>query len=153
MVCSNLRAPDIMYKHILLSIDLNEKTLWPTALDKALIMCRTFNSSLHVVNVVPDLNDEIVQLYLPQDTEKILVKSGLKSLQSFIENNIPAEIGAVACIGQGSIYLTILDTAKQVEADLIIIGSHRPTMGDFLLGPNAARVVRHAECSVLVVRA
>jgi len=142
-----------MYKHILLSIDLNEETLWPTALDKALIMCRTFNSSLHVVNVVPDLNDEIVQLYLPQDTEKNLVKSGLKSLQNFIENNIPAEIGAVACIGQGSIYSTILDTAKQVKADLIIIGSHRPTMGDFLLGPNAARVVRHAECSVLVVRA
>jgi nucleotide-binding universal stress UspA family protein len=35
---------------------------------------------------------------------------------------------------------------------LIIIGSHSPSMQDYLLGPNAARVVRHANCSVLVIR-
>ena len=36
--------------------------------------------------------------------------------------------------------------------DLIIMASHRPELQDYLLGPNAARVVRHANCSVLVVR-
>ena len=38
-------------------------------------------------------------------------------------------------------------------ATLIVIGAHRPDLKDYLLGPHAARVVRHAECSVLVVRA
>jgi nucleotide-binding universal stress UspA family protein len=35
---------------------------------------------------------------------------------------------------------------------MIVMASHRPELKDYLLGPNAARVVRHAECSVLVVR-
>ena len=32
------------------------------------------------------------------------------------------------------------------------IASHRPDITTYLLGSNAAAVVRHAECSVLVVR-
>ena len=42
--------------------------------------------------------------------------------------------------------------ADETNADLIVMASHRPELKDFLLGPNAARVVRHANCSVLVVR-
>jgi nucleotide-binding universal stress UspA family protein len=34
----------------------------------------------------------------------------------------------------------------------VVIGSHRPTMATFLLGSNASTIVRHARCSVLVVR-
>ena len=51
-----------------------------------------------------------------------------------------------------SIYAEILRVAEEAEADLIVVGSHRPAMKDYLLGTNAARVVRHARCSVLVAR-
>ncbi len=37
-------------------------------------------------------------------------------------------------------------------ADLIVLGASRPRAGKFLMGPNASRVVRDADCSVLVVR-
>ena len=37
-------------------------------------------------------------------------------------------------------------------AELVIIASHRPDITTYLLGSNAAAVVRHADCSVLVVR-
>ena len=40
---------------------------------------------------------------------------------------------------------------EKAEADLVV-GSHRPAMKDYLLGTNAARVVRHAGRSVLVAR-
>jgi nucleotide-binding universal stress UspA family protein len=53
-----------------------------------------------------------------------------------------ARVRAHACVKLKSPY----------EADLIVVGSHRPAMKDYLLGTNAARVVRHAHCSVLVVR-
>ena len=141
-----------MYERILLSIDLSDESSWQAPLEKALTLCKTFNSSLHSVNVIPDINFDVMQLYLPDDTENNLIKSASKALSAFIKDSIPNEIGAVACVGEGSIYSAILKTAEQVKSDLIIIGSHRPTMGDFLLGPNAARVVRHAACSVLVVR-
>ena len=51
-----------------------------------------------------------------------------------------------------SIYDKILEVAKEAGADLIVVGSHRPAMKDYLLGTNAGRVVRHASCSVLVAR-
>ena len=43
------------------------------------------------------------------------------------------------------------DVARQ-QADLIIIASHKPGFQDYFLGSTAAKVVRHAPCSVLVVR-
>lgn len=46
----------------------------------------------------------------------------------------------------------ILKLADTIQADLIIIASHRPDMTTYLLGSNAAAVVRHAKCPVLVVR-
>ncbi len=73
-------------------------------------------------------------------------------MDAFVDENIPEDIKADVHLCRGSIYTGILETASKVGADLIIIGSHRPTMGNFLLGPNASRVVRHAESSVLVVR-
>jgi len=57
-----------------------------------------------------------------------------------------------ARIRTGHPYNTILDEAKSSGADLIIIQSHRPGLQDYLLGSTAAKVVRHATCSVLVVR-
>ena len=52
----------------------------------------------------------------------------------------------------GGVYPEILAEAKDWGADLVVIGSHRPAMSTYLLGSNATTVVRHATCSVLVVR-
>ncbi|MCV6603387.1 MAG: universal stress protein, partial [Cohaesibacter sp.] len=55
-------------------------------------------------------------------------------------------------VGAGSIYEEILQLAEQIDADLIVIGAHKPGLKEYLLGPNSARVVRHSKCSVYVVR-
>jgi nucleotide-binding universal stress UspA family protein len=52
----------------------------------------------------------------------------------------------------GSVYNEVLAEAKKIGADLIVVGSHRPGMATYLLGSNASTIVRHAECSVLVIR-
>ncbi|MGQ7113147.1 universal stress protein, partial [Escherichia sp. TWPC-MK] len=51
-----------------------------------------------------------------------------------------------------STWTCTLEMAKKIPAHMIIIASHRPDITTYLLGSNAAAVVRHAECSVLVVR-
>ena len=61
-------------------------------------------------------------------------------------------VGAEAEIRSGHPPTVILETAKEVGADIIIVGSHRPGLQHYLLGSTAARVVRHAECPVLVDR-
>ena len=47
---------------------------------------------------------------------------------------------------------SILEYAEEHGCDCIVIASHRPGLGDYLLGSTAARVVRHAACSVHVMR-
>ena len=141
-----------MYKKILLSVDLNDEGSWTATLEAALVMCRTFDASLHLVHVMGEVPEAVVKLYLPDDNTEKLVEQFTGMMDAFVDEYIPAEFDAVVHLCKGNIYTGILETANKVNADLIIIGSHRPTMSDFLLGPNAARVVRHAECSVLVVR-
>jgi nucleotide-binding universal stress UspA family protein len=51
----------------------------------------------------------------------------------------------------GNVYEEILKLADEIACDLIVMASHWPELKDYFLGPNAARVVRHANCSVLVV--
>ena len=46
----------------------------------------------------------------------------------------------------------ITDYAKEIDADCIVIGSHKPGLSDYFLGSTAARVVRHAPCAVHVIR-
>lgn len=46
----------------------------------------------------------------------------------------------------------ILACATECQADLIMIASHKPGLSDYFIGSTAARVVRHAQTSVLVAR-
>ena len=59
---------------------------------------------------------------------------------------------AVTALGVIASNLELLREATEWRADLIVVGSHRPVMSDYLLGSNAKTIVRHAQCSVLVVR-
>ncbi len=46
----------------------------------------------------------------------------------------------------------IIQYAKENGVDCIIVASHRPGFSDYLIGSTASRVVRHAPCSVIVLR-
>ena len=80
------------------------------------------------------------------DRSKEESRQALESLAKASGSNVEARIRS------GHAYNTILDEAKKTGADLIIITSHRPGLQDYLLGSTASKVVRHANCSVLVVR-
>jgi universal stress protein F len=55
-------------------------------------------------------------------------------------------------IAFGKTYEQVLNAANKAQSDLIVVGAHKPDFADYLLGPNAARIVRHSKCSVHVVR-
>lgn len=80
------------------------------------------------------------------------LKAEAKSqLEAIIKKfNLPAD-RVQAHVAEGSPKDKILKWQK-LPADMVIIASHRPDITTYLLGSNAAAVVRHAECSVLVVR-
>ena len=141
-----------MYKHILLPIDLQHESSWTNALPNALELCKTHGASLHVMTVVPGFGMSIVGQFFPEGYEEKVNAEVMEKLHAFVKDNVPDGIQVQHIVGEGNIYESILNVAEQVEADLIVMASHRPELQDYLLGPNAARVVRHAKCSVLVVR-
>jgi nucleotide-binding universal stress UspA family protein len=56
-------------------------------------------------------------------------------------------------VGQGDPKVVVIDTAAEWNADLIILGSHGGKgLKRFLMGSVSEAVVRHAPCSVEVVR-
>jgi len=141
-----------MYEKILLPIDLNDLTTGKKGLATAAALTRTFDAELHVLSVVPSFGMSIVGGFFPEGfEEKALAKIKL-ALGAFMDAELPADIEAVGHVAHGSIYEEILHASKSLGCDLIVIGAHRPELKDYLLGPNAARVVRHAPQSVMVVR-
>ena len=75
-----------------------------------------------------------------------------RRLDDLVTAEIPADLKAQQIVSHGTVYKEIIDAAKSIKVDLIVLASHRPELRDYLLGPNAARVVRHFPGSVLVVR-
>ncbi len=61
-------------------------------------------------------------------------------------------VNAEVIVRSGQASAGILGTAKEKQADVIVIASHHPGLTEFLLGSTAHRVVRHAPCSVYVMR-
>lgn len=141
-----------MFKTVLLAIDLNEESSWKRALPVAVAQCEAFGASLHVVVVVPDFGMSIVAQHFPKDFESRTLEASRRSLDAFIAKQVPATLEAQGIVAHGTIYREILRTARSTGADLIVMASHRPELKDYLLGPNTARVVRHFDGSVMVVR-
>lgn len=86
---------------------------------------------------------------LPQDIMNQTVETARRELEALADksgDNVHAEVRV------GHAYKTILDTAEETEADMIILESHQPGLQDYFLGSTASKVVRHADCSVLVMR-
>ncbi len=141
-----------MYKNILLTVDLTDPTSWRKALPAALELCRVEGATLHMLSVVPDFGMTVVAQYFPEEFQKKAVEQARQELQDLSAAQVPAGVKVKHVVAYGTIYEEIIDTAKTIDADLIVIASHRPELKDYLIGPNAARVVRHADRSVLVVR-
>lgn len=141
-----------MYRKILLPVDLNEESSWRAALPTAVEYCRAFGAELHLMTVVPDFGMTAVAQYFPEDYADQAIADAKTALDKLSAEHIPDGIKVRCTVGYGTIYEEILEAARKTKCDLIAMASHRPALRDYLLGPNAARVVRHADCSVLVVR-
>lgn len=103
---------------------------------------------LHVLPA-PDYTSEL-GLYAPMNDET-RVSAAEHHLQEFLrKHNLD---GVVPQVRIGDAGFGISEFAKEVQADLIVMPSHGyHGVRRILLGSVAERVLRHAECPVLVLR-
>ena len=141
-----------MFKEILLPLDLNDPAGQERAVSTAVGLAKTYASRLHVMTIVPSFGEGFVTSFFPADYQEKAVAATNERLHGFVRERIPEGVPVQHVVACGTIYEEILDFAKKHGIDLIVMASHRPELSDYLLGPNAARVTRHAACSVMVVR-
>ena len=140
-----------MYKQILVPVDLSDPDLIKPAIDTAVSMARASGGSVRLVNVLPTTPVMLAE-YVPPDFELQQRKASEDAL-SRIASECGLDPAHVSwAVRQGGIYHEVLEQAKAINADLIVMSSHRPAMRTYFLGSNAGHVVRYAKCSVLVVR-
>lgn len=140
-----------IFKKVLATIDLGDLES-SKAVNAAALELIEGNDTLHVVCVVPSFGVGVVSSFFPEGHEEEALKKATEALHDFTAANIPENVRVQHIIAHGNVYEEIIDAADKVSADIIVVGSHRPKLRDYMLGPNAARVVRHAQQSVLVVR-
>lgn len=136
---------------LLLPIDLSQDAALELVLPAAIDMANPQNAELHLLTVVPDINVGMFP-YVPREHMDEARTQAEKQLNAIADDRLPNHITWHATAMIGPVTHTIIDEAKRLGADLIVMASHDPTVVDLLLGSTADQVVRRAHCSVLVVR-
>ncbi len=140
-----------MFKQILVPVDLADTDLAKSSIETAVSLARASGGSVRLLNVLP-MTPAMLAEYVPADFDAQQRQSAGEALTIIaVESGLdPDRITTV--VRQGGIYHEVLEEAKAIRADLVVMSSHRPAMRTYFLGSNAGHVVRYAKCSVLVVR-
>lgn len=139
---------------VLCALDVSQPDHEKVVLKRAHQLARLDEARLDVLTVVPDYGTSMVGSFFPSDFHDKAVEATHDALEDFVTETLGAAVDANVrhLVSTGTVYEEVLRVAELEKATLIVLGSHRPALSDYLLGPNAARVVRHANCSVFVVR-
>lgn len=137
-------------KNILVALDTSTRA--PMVLGQAIALASQNGATLHLYRSVG------LPVELPMDvysTSASLIDTLLDNASSDLRTHlarVPEAARGTSRAEVASAWDGICRHAKELDADLIVIGSHGYGGLDLLIGTTAARVVNHADRSVLVVR-
>ncbi|ANQ24677.1 hypothetical protein BA893_24095 [Vibrio natriegens] len=143
-----------MYKKILVSLDISKDTSRKRkTLTTAVSLAEQHQSELIVLSVIDiDIRGGWLQggegdQYLEEHCQM-----RRRQLEHFCAENISSDINVCAIVKAGHVYQNIIDTAKELTVDLIIMGTTQPKITNYLLGTNTLRVLQYSKCSLMFIR-
>ncbi|PWQ97890.1 universal stress protein [Leucothrix arctica] len=137
-----------MYKNILVPVAPHHPANTKEAIALAQLL-KAEGGKITLISVLESIPGYATQ-YLPADQ---LEKTKEKTKARLVEDAQGISDATVKVLtAGGSAGATVVEYAKTHDMDLIIIASHKPGLQDYFLGSTAARVVRHADCAVHVIR-
>ena len=142
-----------MFNKILLPLDQQKTELEDRALNIAFEEARKHQAEIVVLSVIPSFQSSWVASFFPDDTIEKASKEAASELRRYVKEKLPKDIPIQPRVAVGSPAEVILDQAKGLGVDLIIMPSHAHGVEQVFLGSCASRVVERAHCSVMVVKA
>jgi nucleotide-binding universal stress UspA family protein len=140
-----------MFEKILVPVDLADLDLAKPSIETAVTLARASGGSVRLLTVLA-VTPAMLAGFVPEDFDIQQKDSAREALDIIAkESGLKAEHISTA-VRQGGVYHEVIEEAALIDADLVVMSSHRPSGKTYFLGSNAAHVVRFAKCSVLVVR-
>lgn len=140
-----------MFKKVLIPVDILEPSFATKAMESVQALVKANEGEVRLVYISTQITPMAGE-FLPASYDEEARAEAEAKLKEMAKTVGLPEGKVSTALRIGGIYHEVLDEAKSYGADLIVVGSHRPSMATYLLGSNAANIVRHAQCSVLVVR-
>lgn len=154
---------DYQIRTILFATDLSGHA--PEVARHALGLAQQFGAKLHVLHALEPLSDYnywLLDNYLPYETQQLLrqpgelgtVRQGMQQRLEEFCRKLDAPEGMVASIKvvEALPAMAILDEAKTIGADLIVMGSHgQSALSEVFIGSVAHKVVMRSHLPVLLV--
>ena len=136
---------------ILVGLDASQRA--QGVLDAAIDLAKRTGSKLLLVRAVGIPIEIPMEAYAmpPQSLEGLLRDQAQKYIDQ-VQEKVPVDLRGGTRVAIGTPWQAICDTAKDENVDLIMVGSHGYQGLDRLIGTTAAKIVNHADRSVLVVR-
>ena len=135
-----------MYKNILVPVSFENSKDFEGALQAARTLADK-DAKITLLHVLEQIPSYAIS-YVPHD----FMEESRKAINERLKQQAATLKNAVGVLVEGHSGRTILEWAESNEVDCIVIASHKPGAADLFLGSTAARVVRHAQCAVHVVR-
>ena len=140
-----------MFRTILVPVDVDDAETSRPALERAIALAEASGGTIRLIYVRSLVPVSFME-FVPPHFDTAQQDEASKRLAAMAEGVRLPKDRVSSVVTMGGVYHDVLQEADKIGADLIVVGSHRPTMATYLIGSNAATIVRHAKCSVLVVR-
>ncbi|MCV6584770.1 MAG: universal stress protein [Marinibacterium sp.] len=141
-----------MTRHVLCAVDLTHETEAREIILRAAAQAEPTGATLSVMTVIPDYGSSWVGSFFKDGTLKGAAQAASDRLHKLVDETLPGHGKVQHIVEIGNVYERVLAGIETAQADLVVVGAHKPDFTERVMGPNAARIVRHAPVSVLVLR-
>lgn len=139
-------------KNIIVPVDFSNHSQF--ALKSAALLAKKNNATLYALHMLDmqEMSLSESEVYLHEKT-LFFLKLAEKRFQDFLKKDYLKDVKVVPIIKHYKVFKEVDAVAKEVNADLIIMGSHGASgFKEFFIGSNTQKVIRHANVPVLVIK-
>ncbi|MFM2480473.1 universal stress protein [Celerinatantimonas sp. YJH-8] len=141
-----------MYEHILIAFDLGYEEQLPLLIAPARRLLGKRRGKIHFLYVDESQVHHATYPILDEENAKRQQTIALYRLKSLISQYVPEQQQGECMVKHGHADERILEIEKKIKPDFIVMMAGKPGLGQYFMGANTNKVVRHAKSSVIIIR-